>query len=372
MDNEKYVNPDVKEVPAPVEQPAKGLALASFLCGLGSVVLCGGVPAAVVGLALGHAAKKKGNRSGLRKVGTVFSIIGIVFHVLLMVFAATVMPAMLDEIAPGMFGDDSVEIVTNPPAHIPEPETTRPLTVAEMFVYTSNGNGTYAIGVKNGCQLPADVTIPARYRDGIVTEISHGGFCDQKSLRSISIPDTVTALGVGAFASCPQLTEVSFSSESKLTAVWDSAFRNCDSLESFTLPDGVKYFGYECFADCASLLSVEFPDSLVDLGIAAFRGSPHYIPTFPLPEGITSIPNCVYQECSFPTYLLPKTVTSIGSYAFNGGSLDSIVYDGTVEEWHANVTLDPSWIDPSSSGTYHVQVVCTDGTVVYTGEAVSE
>ena len=80
----------------------------------------------------------------------------------------------------------------------------------------------------------------------------------------------------------------------------------------------------------------------------------------------------MYQECSFPTYLLPKTVTSIGCYAFNGGSLDSIVYDGTVEEWHANVTLDPSWIEPSSDGTYHVQVVCTDGTVVYTGEAVSE
>ena len=372
MDNEKFVNTDVKEVPAPAEPPAKGLTLASFLCGLGSVVLCGGVPAAVVGLVLGRKAKKKGNRSGLRRAGMVFSIIGIVFYALVMVFSYTVLPNLLGEMVPELFGDDSVEIVTNPPAHIPEPETTRPLTVAEMFVYTSNGNGTYAIGVKNGCQLPADVTIPARYRDGIVTEISYGGFCNQKSLRSVSIPDTVTALGAGAFASCPRLTEVSFSSESKLTTVWDSAFRNCDSLESITLPDGVKYFGYECFADCDSLLSVELPDSLVDLGIAAFRDSPHYIPTFPLPEGITSIPNCAYQECSFPTYLLPKTVTSIGAYSFDGNSLDSIIYDGTVEEWHSNVTLDPNWIVPSSDGTYHVQVVCTDGTVVYTGEAVSE
>ena len=30
MDNEKFVNPDVKEVPAPVREPAKGFALASF------------------------------------------------------------------------------------------------------------------------------------------------------------------------------------------------------------------------------------------------------------------------------------------------------------------------------------------------------
>ena len=98
MNEQKYVNPEINPSPAPVENHAKGLALASFLCGLGSVVCCMGVPASVVGLALGHVAKKKGNRSGLRKAGTVFCIAGIVFHVLLMVFAATVMPDMLDEI----------------------------------------------------------------------------------------------------------------------------------------------------------------------------------------------------------------------------------------------------------------------------------
>lgn len=101
MNDQEMVDREVTAAPAP--QPAKGLALASFLCGLGSVVCCMGVPASVVGLSLGHVAKKKGNRSGLRKVGTVFCIAGIVFHVLLMVFAGTVMPDILDEIAPELF-----------------------------------------------------------------------------------------------------------------------------------------------------------------------------------------------------------------------------------------------------------------------------
>ena len=41
-------NKIVEVTNTPAVQPAKGLALASFLCGLGSVVCCMGVPASVV------------------------------------------------------------------------------------------------------------------------------------------------------------------------------------------------------------------------------------------------------------------------------------------------------------------------------------
>ena len=49
MDNEKFVNPDVKEVPAPVEQPAKKLALASIIVSIGAVVLLS-LPAGTINL----------------------------------------------------------------------------------------------------------------------------------------------------------------------------------------------------------------------------------------------------------------------------------------------------------------------------------
>ena len=51
MDNEEFVNPDVKEVPAPVEQPAKKLALASIIVSIGAVVLLS-LPAGFVAIVL--------------------------------------------------------------------------------------------------------------------------------------------------------------------------------------------------------------------------------------------------------------------------------------------------------------------------------
>lgn len=78
MNDEKHVNPQMP--PVPRHQPAKGLALGSFLCGLGSIVCCM-PPAAIVGLILGGVAKRKGNRSGLRRAGVVCSIVGLILTV---------------------------------------------------------------------------------------------------------------------------------------------------------------------------------------------------------------------------------------------------------------------------------------------------
>ena len=78
MNDDRFINPEMP--PVPQYQPAKGLALASFLCGLGSLVCCM-LPAAIVGLILGRSAKKKGNRSGLRRAGVICSIVGLILTV---------------------------------------------------------------------------------------------------------------------------------------------------------------------------------------------------------------------------------------------------------------------------------------------------
>ncbi|MBP3571383.1 MAG: leucine-rich repeat protein [Clostridia bacterium] len=358
---------------APAVQPAKGLALASFLCGLGSVVCCMGVPASVVGLSLGHVAKKKGNRSGLRKVGTVFCIAGIVFHVLLMVFAGTVMPDILDEIAPELFGDGTVESVTNSSVHIPEEnitnppaETTRELSVSEMLVYTANGDGTYAVSVMDGATLPETVVIPAHYKSGTVTSIADTGFSDQRKLTSLTIPDTVTSIGNRAFSGCRKLMDIRFSVN--LKTLGEGAFFNCDALRRVTLPEGVTSIGYECFAGCDTLFSVDLPNSLTQMGDAAFRNCPQFFPSFPLPAGLTSIPASTYQGCTFPDFMLTMEISHIGSFAFNGETINVILYPGTIEDWKTKVTLDENWMETPESGEYNVRVICDNGTVLYRNE----
>lgn len=360
MNEQKYVNPEINPSPAPVENPAKGLALASFLCGLGSVVCCMGVPASVVGLALGHVAKKKGNRSGLRKVGTVFSIIGIVFHVLLMVFAATVMPAMLDEIAPGMFGDMSVESVTNPPAHVPEPETTRPLTVAEMLVYTANGDGTYAVSVQSGARLPEEVAIPAHYNGGTVTEIAPSGFMGQTRLRKISLPDTITAIGGTAFQGCRNLTKIDL--PKGVVSIGPLAFSDCRSLERIKIPEGITEIPDSCFAGCDSLVEVLLPSTLTRVSDYAFVECKQLIGMV-LPDSITYIGEGAFREITEPHFTLPASVEYIGREGLAIRELTAIVYPGTLEEWENKVVKEADWYRPVLEGDKLLYIICVDGTI---------
>lgn len=361
MNNDLFINPSMEDRP-PV-RPAKGLALASFLCGLGSLVCC--TPAAgVVGIILSHIAKKKGNTSGMRKAGLVCSICGIVLSVLISALMLVVSPAILEELDYGLFGDMTYEEATVPPVRVTEEETTRELTLAEMFVYSRNGNNTYSLSIVEGAVLPAEVTIPSRYRNGTVTEIEIGAFSGQHRLETVFIPDTVTVIRPGAFAECTKLTEVRFSDN--LEAIYDQAFYGCTALKQVTLPEGVTTIGYECFASCTNLNEVKLPDSLYALGMAAFRNCENLAPTVPLPASLTAIPECAYQDCRFPTFVLTEGITYIGAFAFNGDYLNSIVYPGTMEEWETRVTKEEYWYVQTSPQP--MMIICEDGTVTLPNE----
>jgi hypothetical protein len=353
-------NKIVEVTNTPAVQPAKGLALAGFLCGLGSVVCCMGVPASVVGLALGHAAKKKGNRSGLRKAGTVFSIAGIVFHVLLMVFAATVMPDILDEVAPGLFGDGTVESVTNPPAHIPEEETTRELTAAEMLVYTANGDGTYAVSVQSGATLPQEVAIPSHHNGGTVTEIAPSGFMGQTCLRKISLPDTITAIGGTAFQGCRNLTKIDL--PKGVVSIGPLAFSECRSLERVKIPEGVTEIPDSCFAGCVSLVEVQLPSTLTRVSDYAFLECKQLIGMV-LPDSITYIGEGAFREITEPHFTLPASVAYIGHDALAIRELTAIAYPGTLEEWENKVVKEADWYRPVLEGDKLLYIICVDGTI---------
>lgn len=53
-------------------------------------ICCMGVPASVVGLILGCIAKKKGNRSGLRRAGVICSVVGILLTVVVIALGVVV------------------------------------------------------------------------------------------------------------------------------------------------------------------------------------------------------------------------------------------------------------------------------------------
>lgn len=75
------------------------------------------------------------------------------------------------------------------------------------------------------------------------------------------------------------------------------AFRFCDRVRSVVVPEGVTAIGREAFAYSPSLESVELPDGIQSIGFSCFMHSKK-LNTINLPSSITMIDNMAFQECT--------------------------------------------------------------------------
>ena len=84
----------------------------------------------------------------------------------------------------------------------------------------------------------------------------------------ITIPNSVTSIGYGAFSDCGSLTSITI--PNSVTSIGDYAFFECISLTSITIPDSVTSIGGYAFAWCSSLASMTIPNSVVSIGSDVF------------------------------------------------------------------------------------------------------
>ena len=110
----------------------------------------------------------------------------------------------------------------------------------------------------------ASITIP-----NSVTSIGGGAFSGCSSLTSVTIPNSVTSIGNDAFYGCSSLTSVAI--PSSVTSIGESAFEGCSSLTSITIPESVRSIGNSAFSGCSSLTSITIPNSIRSIGDWAFR-----------------------------------------------------------------------------------------------------
>ena len=149
------------------------------------------------------------------------------------------------------------------------------------------------------------------------------------SVTSITIPNSVTSIGGGAFRQCDNLASITI--PNSVTSILDGAFMECDNLASITIPNSVTSIGPYAFELCHRLSSITIPNSVTSIGEGAFSTC-LALTSITMGSGVTSIGAYVFGDCrGLKTVTIGSRVTSIGNDAFyNCNSLTSITIPNSV------------------------------------------
>ena len=199
------------------------------------------------------------------------------------------------------------------------------------------------------------------YSSGGNSYLSSIGFMigsDKKDLiKTVSIKE-IRVIEDEAFADCNNLTSVTFYPNDN-KPVWEikgNAFRNCVSLKSITIPASVSKIETSAFQGCTSLESIVveegnskydsrdncnavietatktlkvglsstiIPNTVTTIGGGAFEGTT--LKSIVIPEGVTLIVNSAFSDCkSLETVSLPNSLERIYPLAFQNSNISSI------------------------------------------------
>ena len=148
----------------------------------------------------------------------------------------------------------------------------------------------------------------------------------------MTIPGSVTTIGVEVFWGCSDLTSLTICDG--VTAI-ESAFGKCTGLTELVLPDSVTTIGAQAFDGCTGLEEITFSRNLTSIGYMAFSGCTG-LTELVFPDSLKEIGQESFKYCSgLRAVSLGTGLTTIGRMAFDGCDPTAVDYRGTQKEWNS-------------------------------------
>ncbi len=194
----------------------------------------------------------------------------------------------------------------------PEPQpTTQPQSQGSTIEFTVDDKGV----LTKISPLPEHLVIPAVFNGKSITEINC--HCDNnKHLKSVVIPDSVTKIGHATFRDCTALSSVQLSQN--LTKILGGAFEGCTALESIILPDSLEYIGYAAWKGCTSLRSVQCSSRLKFIDGCAFEDCTA-LQSIVFPNTLKKLDYKCFKGCtSLKQVSIPLSVEDVSYNSFEG------------------------------------------------------
>lgn len=196
----------------------------------------------------------------------------------------------------------------------------------------------------SGCSSLTSVTIP-----NLVTSIDQYTFEHCSSLTSVTIGSSVTSLDIQAFFECDNLETINVQQNNPAYCSQEGILYNknldiiifCPNKRiSVTIPNSVTAIGRYAFEYCRGLTSVSIPNSVISIGKCAFENC-YSLMSVTIPNSVTSIGDYAFEHCSGLTSVtIPNSVNYIGYAAFRYCRQLETIYNQIVEPFDCDPKFD--------------------------------
>ena len=129
----------------------------------------------------------------------------------------------------------------------------KPNAFSNSGIYNDESNWEDSVLYISDCLIQAKRGLTGSYIVKEGTRLIINGAFAGSNLTDITIPNTVTDIGVGAFQ-YSALTSIII--PNGVTKIWAGAFHHCTSLKSVTLPNSITQIQRDAFRDCTALTTV--------------------------------------------------------------------------------------------------------------------